>query len=309
MKMNVRLSGFVVAIFVGLVLPRAIQAEARVETNVIYGMYSGLALLMDIHYPEQPNGYGIVFIPGSGWTAPLSPDAAPLKQGVERPHLGGSALLDAGYTLFSINHRAVPRFHYPAPVEDAQRAVRYVRHNAADFGIDPDRIGASGGSSGGHLASMVGVLDGDGSPGASSPVDRESSKVQTVAVLYPPTDFIEIVRGGGQGAPLLAPSLNRRQLQNEPNSDEARIFREASPTTYVSPDDPPFLLIHGDQDPVVPYAQSEVLEAALKANGIPVELIRMPGGGHGASVSAGPDAPDYLAPMVEWFDTYLKDDQ
>ena len=309
MKMNVRLSGLIVAIFAGLILPGTLQAEARVERNIVYGMYSGLALLMDIHYPEQPNGYGIVFIPGSGWTAPLSPDATPLKQGVERPHLGGPALLDAGYTLFSINHRAAPRFLYPAPVEDAQRAVRYVRHNAADYGIDPERIGATGGSSGGHLASMVGVLDGDGSADASSPVDRESSKVQTVAVLFPPTDFIEIVRGGGQGAPLLGPRLNNRELRNETDSAEARLFREASPTTYVSSDDPPFLLIHGDQDPVVPLAQSEVLEAALKAKGVPVELIRMPGGGHGGSVSAGPNAPDYFAPMVDWFDRYLREKQ
>lgn len=305
--MNV--SKFLAAILLIAVTPRLLQAEARVESNVIYGMYSGLALLMDVHHPENPNGHGIVVIPGSGWTAPLSPDATPLKQGVGRPHYGAAGLLDAGYTLFSINHRAAPRFRYPAPVDDAQRAVRYVRHHAASYGIDPARIGAFGGSSGGHLVSMLGVLDGGGNPEDPSPVNQESSKVQTVVALFPATDFLEAVRGGGQGPPLFDARLNRRQLENEPNSAEASLFREASPTSYVSSDDPPFLLIHGDQDNIVPYAQSEVLEAALKTNGVPVELIRMPGGGHGPSVSAGPDAPDYFGPMVEWFDRHLRDNR
>lgn len=289
-----------------LVMPKISVADASVESNVIYGMYSGLALLMDVHHPVNANGHGIVVIPGSGWTAPLSPDATPLKDALERPHYGAHRLLDAGYTLFFINHRAAPRFHYPAPVEDAQRAVRFVRYHAADYGIDPDRIGAFGGSSGGHLVSMLGVLDGDGDSEDPSPTNRESSKVQTVVALFPATDFIEIVQGGGQGAPLLRPRLGRRQLANDPDSTEAALYREASATTYVSNDDPPFLLIHGDQDPVVPYSQSEIFQSALKANGVTVELIRMPGGGHGASVSAGPDAPDYFGPMVEWFDTYLR---
>ncbi|MCH7475257.1 MAG: alpha/beta hydrolase, partial [Gemmatimonadetes bacterium] len=71
-------------------------------------------------------------------------------------------LLDAGYTVFTINHRAAPRFRYPAAVEDAQRAVRFIRHNAQRYGVDPDRIGGYGGSSGAHLVSLLGTMDGDG---------------------------------------------------------------------------------------------------------------------------------------------------
>ena len=143
-----------------LVLALNLYGQARTESNVIYGMYSGAALLMDVHYPEKPNGYGLIQIPGSAFRAPLAYGARPLKAGGLAPHLGASRLVDAGYTVFTVNHRAAPRFRYPAAVEDVQRAVRFIRHHAAEYGVNADRIGATGGSSGGHLALMLGVLDG-----------------------------------------------------------------------------------------------------------------------------------------------------
>ena len=144
-----------------LILLTISSAPGRVEENVVYGMRSGLALLMDVHYPEQSNGRGIVFIPGSGWHAPLDYDATPLKaSGFAK--LWAPPLVEAGYTLFVINHRAAPRFQHPAALEDAQRAVRFVRANAELYGIDPERIGGVGGSSGGHLIAMLGVVDAPG---------------------------------------------------------------------------------------------------------------------------------------------------
>ena len=119
--------------------------SASVESNVVYGMYSGLALLMDVHRPAKPNGYGILFVAGSGFTAPLAYDAPPLKQD-RQMEIYGSRLVDAGYTVFAVNLRLAPRFRYPAAIEDLQRAVRYVRYHATRFGINPDRIGAMGGS-------------------------------------------------------------------------------------------------------------------------------------------------------------------
>ena len=100
-------------------------------------MYSGLALLLDVHRPATPNGYGVIFISGSGWQAPTTYDATPLKQ--NQIPIWGPPLLKAGYTVFALNHRAVPRFHYPGAVEDVQRAIRFVRHHAKDYG---DRSGA-----------------------------------------------------------------------------------------------------------------------------------------------------------------------
>lgn len=290
-----------------LTMTGTVSAQARVEKNVVYGMYSGLALLMDVHYPEQPNGYGIVFINGSGYHMPLSLDAPQLKDrtGNLQP------LVSAGYTVFSINHRAAPRFRHPSAIEDGQRAVRFVRHNADQFGIDPERIGAAGGSSGGHLALMLGVLDGTGK--GSSPVDQESSKVQTVAVLFPATDLVAFA-AGREGAidavasfmgvliPPGVPPADREALYGE----EFSVFRDASPIGSVSPDDPPFLLIHGDADQVVPFEQSEIFVEKLKETGVTGELIRVPGGGHGGRLMQGPNPPDVGSSMVGWFDRYLQ---
>ena len=117
------------------------NAQAKVERNVVYGMYSGLALLMDVYYPENPNGYGIVFVSGSGWTRELSLDAAPITQ-TGQEDVYAVPLAEAGYTVFNINHRAAPRFRHPAHLEDAQRAIRFIRHHADEFGIDAERIGA-----------------------------------------------------------------------------------------------------------------------------------------------------------------------
>ena len=106
---------------------------AKVDRNVVFGMYSGLALLMDVYYPKNPNGYGIIHIAGSGWSKPLSLDASMLNHS-RHVEIEGKVFVDAGYTLFSINHRATPRFVYPAAVEDAQRAVRFIRYNARNYG-------------------------------------------------------------------------------------------------------------------------------------------------------------------------------
>jgi BD-FAE/Ankyrin repeat len=171
------------ALVLGLLLPAqtATAAQARVEKNVVYGMYSGTALLLNVHYPARPNGFGIVFIPGSGWGAPLRYSATPLKEssqvGVYVP-----SLTEAGYTVFAITHRAIPTFRYPAALEDVQRAVRFVRHLAAKYGVNPARISGSGWSSGGHLVSMLGTMDGIGDLDDPDPVNRESAKLQSVAV-------------------------------------------------------------------------------------------------------------------------------
>jgi acetyl esterase/lipase len=106
--------------------------EPAPERGVVYGMYSGLALLMDIYRPQTPNGVGIVYVPGSGFHTPLGYDAQPITRYIN-PYV--PAFTRAGYTVFVINHRSAPRFRYPAAVEDVQRAVRFVRHHAARYGI------------------------------------------------------------------------------------------------------------------------------------------------------------------------------
>ena len=145
---------------------------------------------MDVHHPENSNGYGIVHISGSGWGRPLAYNAPLLSEG--QVELYGKPLVAAGYTVFSLNHRATPRFRYPAPLADVQRAVRFIRFHAEVYGIDPERIGAIGGSSGGHLVSLLGVLDGDGNPDDPDPVNRVSAKVQTVVARAAPADMARL---------------------------------------------------------------------------------------------------------------------
>jgi acetyl esterase/lipase len=281
-----------------LVAGLALAGEATVQSNVVYGMYSGTALLLDVHRPANPNGYGIVYISGSGWTAPMAYSAAPLKSN-SQSLMYAAPLVAAGYTVFAINHRAVPRFHYPAAVEDAQRAVRFVRHNAAMFGIRADRIGAAGGSSGGHLVSMLGTLDGAGKADDPDEVERESAKVQCVVARAAPTDFTKRTN------PFVGMPLPPGDTPADRASTEYRTHVEASPITHISTDDPPFLLMHGDKDPTVPYAQSEAFEKALQAKGIAVKLLRVEGGGHGPSFPGAVNPPDYLGEMVAWFNRYL----
>jgi acetyl esterase/lipase len=282
----------------------AVQPAPNREADVVYGMYSGLALLMDVYRPEKPNGYGVVVIAGSGWHAPQDYAAQPLKDsGQVALHV--EALLPAGYTVFAINHRSAPRFHYPAAVRDAQRAVRFIRHHAARFGIDAARLGAVGGSSGGHLVEMLGVLDGKGDPEDPDMVDRESAKVQCVVARAAPSDLMNI--GTPVGGTSVASFLGMRLGPRPPKSSvEYRTYREASPIYHATPDDPPFLLVHGDADETVPFQQSMTMEAALKDARVPVKLIRVLGGAHGTDFGGAMKLSDYLKEVVAWLDRYLR---
>ena len=282
-------------------LASALPAELRTDRNVVYGMYSGLALLMDVHYPDQPNGIGLIHVSGSGWNAPLSLDARPLKE-AGHVRIEALPLVERGYTVFTVNHRATPRFSYPAPVEDVQRAVRFVRFHAARFGIDPDRIGAIGGSSGGHLVSMLGVLPGEGDAQAESEIDRLSAKVQCVVARATPSDFVADATGSGAVALLLG---FRLRSGSDPDSTEMRVARAASPVTHVTADDPPLLLIHGDQDDIVPYALSERFRERLAEAGVKTGLIRVGGARHGPSFPGAEQTPQVGRWAGEWFDTHL----
>ncbi len=280
-----------------------LRAQQRVERNVIYGMYSGLALLMDVHRPEEPNGIGLIHVSGSGWSASLSLDARPLKE-ASHVRIEAQPLVERGYTVFTVNHRATPRFRYPAPVEDVQRAVRFIRFHADRYGIDPDRIGAIGGSSGGHLVSMLGVLDGEGDAESESEIDRVSAKVQCVVARATPSDFIAGLSVSGASSLLLGVRLREGA---DPGSPEMRVARDASPVTHVTPDDPPVLLVHGDQDDVVPYDLSVQFAKKLSQAGVPSKLVRVPGARHGPSFPGAVDPPDIGSWAAEWFESHLLD--
>ena len=282
----------------------SVSHAADPETNVVFATYSGLALVMDVHRPARPNGLGIIVINGSGWYRDLAYDAPVLKQSQEF-RTATEKLVSGGYTAFVITHRASPRFHLDDIVQDVQRAARFIRANASRYGIRADRIGALGGSSGGHLVSMLGTLDGKGDPDASDPVDRESSKVQCVVAFYPGIDLVKIDTMNGLMALALATGVRPPGPNAAAGSLAVKQFQKASPVTYVTPDDPPFLLIHGDSDKTVPFQQSEIMDAALRQAGVAVKLVRVPGAEHGTS-SVGWDSIDWSGLTFEWFEAHLR---
>jgi acetyl esterase/lipase len=204
-------------------------------------------------------------------------------------------LLDRGYTVFAVVHGSQPRYTVPEIVPDIQRAVRFIRHRAEDFRIDPGRIGIAGASAGGHLALMEGTAADGGDPEATDPVDRTSARVQAVACFFPPTDFLNygqtgraLIRPTDHG-PAFRAAFDYREFDPQsrlyvPVTDPEKlrqIARQISPIAHVSPDDPPTLILHGDADPLVPIQQSETMVEALKRAGVEATLVVRPGAGHG----------------------------
>lgn len=278
-------------------------APVQVERNVIYGMYSGAALLLDVYRPAKPNGFGIVFVAGSGFQASPAYDARPIKE--TQIELWGPPLTAAGYTVFSVNHRGAPRFHYPAAIEDLQRAIRYVRAHAKDYGIDGARLGGLGGSSGGNLIGLAALRAAAGMRDDADAVNREPATLQAIVLRAAVTDLR--VPASADSAGFIV-SYMETPPGNSPSTKA--LYDAASPITQVGSSAPPTLLIHGDADKTVPFEQSVAMETALRQAGVPVKLVTVPGGEHGADFGAAgkphPEWPNYYAETVAWFDKYLR---
>jgi acetyl esterase/lipase len=276
-------------------------APVTVERNVIYGMVSGAALLLDVHRPANPNGYGIVFIAGSGFQADPGYGARPIKE--TQIELWGPPLTDAGYTVFAINHRGAPRFHYPAAIDDVQRAIRFVRSNAAAYRIDSSRLGGLGGSSGGNLIALAAVRAAPGIPGDPDAVNREPATLKAIVLRAAVTDLRALPTAAGANFVV-------SYMEAPPGDSAKAVYEAASPVTQARRGAPPALLIHGDADDLVPFAQSVAMEAALRAAGTATRLVTVPGGKHGADFGAGGplprEWPNYYGETVRWFDTHLR---
>ena len=230
--------------------------------DVVYGRKSGVALTMDVFTPEKDaNGLGVILVVSGGWFSAHEAIYLPFVE----------PLVGRGYTVFAVVHGSQPKFTIPEILQDMHRAVRYIRHHAKEYKIDPDRIGIYGGSAGGHLSLMQGTAGDAGNPNAKDPVEQESSRVQAVACFFPPTDFLNYGKPGedalGRGilsgfkAPFDFHEQDEKTKTFERITDEAKrreIGRQISPITHVSDDDPPTLIIHGDADKLVPIQQAEI---------------------------------------------------
>ena len=268
------------------------QAGTR-ESDIIYRRKQGVALTMDVFRPSKPNGAAVLWMVSGGWVS--SHEA--INPGYAKP------FTDAGYTFIQVVHGAAPRYKVDEIVEDMHRAVRFVRFNAKRFSIDPNRIGISGGSAGGHLSIMMGGFGTQGDPKSTDPVDRESSKVQAVACFYPPTDLMNYGKEGAKAIdiPMLKSYWPAFGVNDSTSAaDRDKIAAKISPIMGNLKDVPPTLIVHGTSDILVPIQQSERYVSALKAAGRTAQLEVRPGKGHG-----WPGMESDLGLFITWFSKYL----
>ncbi len=239
-----------------------------VEKDVTYCTNGGVPQRLDLYYPQTPGPWpAAIFVHGGGWTSGSKQDPSGTRE--------IDALQQGGFLVAAVDYRLAPQYPFPAQIEDVACAVRFLRANATQLNLDPSRIGAWGTSAGGHLASLLGTSD----PAAGFAIGaytEYSSRVQAVVSLYGPTDFSVPFAGGYDGQEKVFAGFDRLL---------------ASPITYVTPDDPPFFFVHGDQDVLVPLSQSEVMVAALQAAGVPAQLLVVRNAGHGLHPEGGTPEP------------------
>lgn len=282
-------------------------AEAPSQTctrDVVYGRKAGLALTMDVFRPkERANGAALLWLRSGDW---MSAPEQPFD-----PHVI-SEFLDRGYTVFAVCHSSTPAFPIDEIVPDIHRAVRYIRHHAKEYKINPDRLVLFGESSGGHLAAHVGVSGGEGPPfpkpdllgiGRYDPIEvEESSKVAAFVSVCGPTDLLNYEAEGKSILEFRLPPAIRKQAKIEhftapfefrdfdrkalrfarvTDAEEIRQRLKAlSPASLVSAHSAPGLLIHGDKDENVPVRQAEALAGRMRAAGVAVNLVIRKGVGH-----------------------------
>ena len=280
------------------------------KKEIIYGRKDGMALTMTVVTPAlKSNGRAIISLLSGNWVS-----ADRMREGfAERTGM----YLEKGYTVFGVMVSSQPRYAIPDEVADLKRAVRFIRYNAKEYGVDPGKIGITGSSSGGHLSLMIATADDITDSKSTDPVDKVSSRVQAAAVFYPPTDFINFggvnttgtINQAGLVMARVAAAFDFKVWNDTTGTyisvtdtkKRLTIAKEISPINAVSADDPPVIIIHGDKDVLVPKQQSESIIAKFKAAGVTNELIIKEGGGHGWRNREVEEKN-----FVEWFDKYLK---
>lgn len=266
--------------------------EARRDVPYVSG--GGPRQTLDVFFPakaEKPLPL-VVWIHGGAWRAGSKERTPALP------------LLGDGFAVASVTYRFSQDAPFPAQIEDCRAAIRWLRAHAGELNIDPSRIGVWGSSAGGHLVALLGTT-GDRKEWDKGENLDHSAHVQAVCDWFGPSELLTM---GAQSAP------GGRIQHDAPDSPESRLIggavqdnkdkaRAASPLTYVSPDDPPFLIMHGDADPVVPHQQSVLLNDALTKAGVPSRLETLAGSGHG---DRGFRAPETFRTVREFFGRTLK---
>ncbi|MBI4614393.1 MAG: alpha/beta hydrolase [Planctomycetes bacterium] len=273
------------------------QAPAVVvQRGIVYGKGGDVELALDLAGPADEKGPfpALVFVHGGGWRAG---DRSMFFPEILRAAERGYVAATVSYRLTSVEDAGKPRYPWPAQIEDVKCAVRWLRANASLWRIDPERIGAMGGSAGGHLVLLLGMADSSAGLEGSGGNAGESSRVQAVVNFFGPTELVRCHETSPGGAPL-AEKLLGGTPREVPGS-----YRDASPVTYASADDPPALTMHGDRDAIVPIEQAKILDERLKAAGVRHDLAVFAGEGHGWQ---GAELERSVALMYDFFDRHLK---
>jgi acetyl esterase/lipase len=279
--------------------PFTLPAGIKMEKDIAYIADGDEAQKLDLYLPEKPADKPlplIVHIHGGGWRA-----------GNKFP-CPVSAMVLKGYAVASVEYRFSQKAVFPAQIQDCQAAIRWLRAHSKEYNFDPERLGAVGGSAGGHLSALVGTA---GDKKAFAPIGGhadQSDRVQAVCDIFGPADFTTVVQQAAEDKNVK--NIFTFNTPSDPYSgligtklDDKPKAAAVSPVHYVSADNPPFLILHGTHDTLVPYAQSVQLEAALKAKGVAVWLQTLPGSGHGGPAFG---KPAVIQLMQNFFDKHLK---
>jgi acetyl esterase/lipase len=260
--------------------------------RVTYGQRHGYELSYDVVRPENPNGLGVALMVSGSW-----------KSGTNsfRPWMT-APLLRRGYTILAVYHVSQPEATVAEIFEDVSRAIRHIRHHAQEHGIDPKRLGVTGGSAGGHLSLLLATRGGPGLAQTADPIDRESCAVQAVAIFYPVTDLLNLgnsTENLHDGGP---PKSFVKAFRPQPNglTNWVDIGKPLSPIFHLHPGVAPTLIYHGDADTLVPLDQSQRYQSRAREIGSTVELVVHPGGKHGWLTMLWD-----IHHFADWFDLHL----
>jgi acetyl esterase/lipase len=272
--------------------PPEVPAGVRAFRDLEYVPGGGRARSLDLYLPEKSDRPLplVIWVHGGAF---LGGDKSPCP---------AVRLVPLGYAAASVNYRLSGEARFPAQIEDCKAAVRWLRAHASERGLDPERFGAWGSSAGGHLVAMLGTagdvkdLEGDG----GNP--KVSSRVRAVCDFFGPTDFLQMDahRVSADAQVHDAPDSPESKLVGGAIQDNPEKVRRANPITYVTADDPPFLILHGDRDPLVPHHQSVLLAEALRKAGVEVTFETVRGAGHGFG------GPEIDRKVDAFFEKHLK---
>lgn len=270
----------------------------KVEKGIVYATPGGEKLMLDLAAPAEGGPYpAVLLLHGGAWSLGSRAD---LSRGSRDKNMKPTPSLieqvaARGYVVASASYRLSPKHKFPAHIEDARTAVRFLRTHAKKFNLDPDKIGAGGFSAGGHLALLLGTADKNSFENAE--YSEVSSRVQCVVSFFGPTDLSLYGASEGLEDIYMVPLLGKT-CKTDP-----AVYRRASPIDYVTKDDPPVLMIHGTADFIVPIIHSERMLKKLQDAGVTADLIAVKGEGHGWT---GPVATRSTQDAIQFLDEHLK---